>query len=295
MKNKIKIAKSSGFCFGVKRAIELAEKVAEKNGKVYTFGPLIHNPQEVKRLAAEGIKVVEDYSKIKTGIIVLRTHGIEQEIHEKLSKRKNIKVIDATCPFVKRAQEIVKKLSGISDQIVIVGEKTHPEVIALVSYGKGRCVVVEDKKDVKKIKKTPVIHIVSQTTQSPKQFASIVELIAKISKVKIYNTICRATFDRQGSAEKLAKLVDIMIVIGGKNSGNTRRLYQICSQKVKTYHIENVEEIKKSWFNSSNKVGITAGASTPNWIIENIKRRIVDICESGRKDNKQEKRREQRK
>lgn len=295
MKNKIKIAKSSGFCFGVKRAIELAEKVAEKNGKVYTFGPLIHNPQEVKRLAAEGIKVVEDYSKIKTGIIVLRTHGIEQEIHEKLSKRKNIKVIDATCPFVKRAQEIVKKLSGISDQIVIVGEKTHPEVIALVSYGKGRCVVVEDKKDVKKIKKTPVIHIVSQTTQSPKQFASIVELIAKISKVKIYNTICRATFDRQGSAEKLAKLVDIMIVIGGKNSGNTRRLYQICSQKVKTYHIENVEEIKKSWFNSSNKVGITAGASTPNWIIENIKRRIADICESGRKDNKQEKRREQRK
>lgn len=295
MKNKIKIAKSSGFCFGVKRAIELAEKVAGKNGKVYTFGPLIHNPQEVKRLDAEGIKVIEDYSKIKTGIIVLRTHGIEQEIHEKLSKRKNIKVIDATCPFVKRAQEIVKKLSGISDQIVIVGEKTHPEVIALVSYGKGRCVVVEDKKDVKKIKKTPVIHIVSQTTQSPKQFASIVELIAKISKVKIYNTICRATFDRQGSAEKLAKLVDIMIVIGGKNSGNTRRLYQICSQKVKTYHIENVEEIKKSWFNSSNKVGITAGASTPNWIIENIKRRIADICESGRKDNKQEKRREQRK
>jgi len=295
MKNKIKIAKSSGFCFGVKRAIELAEKVAGKNGKVYTFGPLIHNPQEVKRLDAEGIKVIEDYSKIKTGIIVLRTHGIEQEIHEKLSKRKNIKVIDATCPFVKRAQEIVKKLSGISDQIVIVGEKTHPEVIALVSYGKGRCVVVEDKKDVKKIKKTPVIHIVSQTTQSPKQFASIVELIAKISKVKIYNTICRATFDRQGSAEKLAKLVDIMIVIGGKNSGNTRRLYQICSQKVKTYHIENVEEIKKSWFNSSNKVGITAGASTPNWIIENIKRRIEDICELGRKDNKQEKRSEQRK
>ncbi len=295
MKNKIKIAKSSGFCFGVKRAIELAEKVAEKNGKVYTFGPLIHNPQEVKRLDAEGIKVIEDYSKIKTGIIVLRTHGIEQEIHEKLSKRKNIKVIDATCPFVKRAQEIVKKLSGISDQIVIVGEKTHPEVIALVSYGKGRCVVVEDKKDVKKIKKTPVIHIVSQTTQSPKQFASIVELIAKISKVKIYNTICRATFDRQGSAEKLAKLVDIMVVIGGKNSGNTRRLYQICSQKVKTYHIENVEEIKKSWFNNSNKVGITAGASTPNWIIENIKRRIEGICESGRKDNKQEKRSEQRK
>jgi len=289
IRKKIKIAQSSGFCFGVKRAIDLAEKVAGNNKKVYTFGPLIHNPQEVKRLDKEGIKVIEEHSKIRKGILVLRTHGIEQKIHEKLSKRRNIEVIDATCPFVKRAQDIVKKLSYKSEQIVIVGEKTHPEVIALVSYGKGKCVVVEEKKDIKKIRKTDVIHIVSQTTQSPKQFNNIVECISKISKVKIYNTICRATFDRQSAAERLAKSVDIMIVIGGKNSGNTRRLYQICSKIVKTYHIENVEEIKKSWFNNRTMVGITAGASTPNWIIENIKRRIEKICESGRKDKKQEK------
>lgn len=289
MVKKIKIAKSSGFCFGVKRAIDLAEKVASRNKKVYTFGPLIHNPQEVKRLDKEGIKVIEDYSKIKNGILVLRTHGIEQEIHEKLSKKKNIDIIDATCPFVKRAQDIVKKLSCKNEQIIIVGEKTHPEVIALVSYGKGKCVVVEDKKDIKKIRKTDIIHVVSQTTQSPKQFNNIVECISKMSKVKIYNTICRATFDRQSSAEALAKEVEIMIVIGGKNSGNTRRLYQICSKVVKTHHIENVEEIKKSWFNSKSIVGITAGASTPNWIIDNIKRRIEEILKLGRPENKQEK------
>ena len=155
--------------------------------------------------------------------------------------------------------------------------KKHPEVVALVSYGKGKCLVVEDKKDVKNVKKTDIIYIVSQTTQSPKMFEEIVNEISKISQVKVFNTICRATFDRQSAAAKLAKEVDVMIVIGGKNSGNTTRLYQICSNITKTYHIENVDEIETDWFNNIETVGITAGASTPDWIIENIKRRIKEI------------------
>ena len=274
---KITIAKSAGFCFGVKRAIDLAQEIASKNKNVYTFGPLIHNPQEVQRLEKENIKVIEDYSKIEEGILVLRTHGIPLDIYENLSKKENIKIVDAACPFVKKAQDIIKELSKDSEQIVIVGEKKHPEVVALVSYGKGKCLVVEDKKDVENVKKTDIIYIVSQTTQSPKKFEEIVNEISKISQVKVFNTICRATFDRQSAAAKLAKEVDVMIVIGGKNSGNTTRLYQICSNITKTYHIEDVDEIEPAWFDKVESVGITAGASTPDWIIENIKRRIKEI------------------
>ncbi len=275
---EIKVAASSGFCFGVKRAIDLAEKIAETNKEVYTFGPIIHNPQEVGRLEQKNIRVIEDYSKIEKGVLVLRTHGIPLDIYNKLSEKKNIKLIDATCPFVKRAQDIVKELSSDknTEQIVIVGEKAHPEVVAVVSYGNGKCLVVEDKNDVKNVKKTDIIYIVSQTTQSQKKFDEIVEEISKISKVKVFNTICRATFDRQSAAEKLAKEVDVMIVIGGKNSGNTTRLYQICTAITKAYHVENVDEIKKDWFNNVAKVGITAGASTPDWIIESIKKKIEE-------------------
>lgn len=274
---KITIAKSAGFCFGVKRAIDLAQDIASKNSDVYTFGPLIHNPQEVARLEKENIKVIEDYSKIEKGVLVLRTHGIPLDIYENLSKKENIKIVDAACPFVKKAQDIIKELSKDSEQIVIVGEKKHPEVVALVSYGKGKCLVVEDKNDVKNVKKTDIIYIVSQTTQSPKKFEEIVNEISKISQVKVFNTICRATFDRQSAAAKLAKEVNVMIVIGGKNSGNTTRLYQICSNITKTYHIEDVDEIEPAWFDKVESVGITAGASTPDWIIENIKRRIKEI------------------
>ena len=274
---KITIAKSAGFCFGVKRAIDLAQDIASKNKEVYTFGPLIHNPQEVERLEKENIKVVEDFSKIKEGVLVLRTHGIPLDIYEPKENKENIKIVDAACPFVKKAQDIIKELSKDSEQIVIVGEKKHPEVVALVSYGKGKCLVVEDKNDVKKKKKTDIIYIVSQTTQSPKKFEEIVNEISKISQVKVFNTICRATFDRQSAAAKLAKEVNVMIVIGGKNSGNTTRLYQICSNITKTYHIEDVDEIEPAWFDKVESVGITAGASTPDWIIENIKRRIKEI------------------
>ncbi len=276
---KIKVAASSGFCFGVKRAIELAEENAKNNKEVYTFGPLIHNPQEVARLEQKNIKVVEDYSKVSSGVLVFRTHGIPLDIYNKLSENKNIEVIDATCPFVKRVQDIVKELSSDdkNEQIIIIGEKKHPEVSAVVSYGNGKCLVVEDKKDIQNVKKTDIIYVVSQTTQSQKKFDEIVEEISKISKVKVFNTICRATFDRQSAAEKLAKEVDIMIVIGGKNSGNTTRLYQICSAITKAYHIENVDEIEKSWFNNINTVGITAGASTPDWIIEEVKKSLSDF------------------
>ncbi|MDR0800857.1 MAG: 4-hydroxy-3-methylbut-2-enyl diphosphate reductase [Endomicrobium sp.] len=280
-KLKIKIAKNAGFCFGVRRAIDLTEKTADKECKVYTLGPVIHNPQEVKRLEKKGVKTLKDPKKVKSGSIILRTHGIPFSLHKKLEENKNINVIDAACPFVKRAQNTVKQLStdikSKDKTIIVVGEKIHPEVIALVSYGNGRCVVVENVKEARKFKGSGDLNIVSQTTQTPRNFDSIVKVLKKRYKTKVYNTICRATLDRQKAAEKLANNVNLMIVIGGKNSGNTTRLAQICSAKTETYHIETAGSVKEKWFKNINSVGLTAGASTPDWIIKEIEMRIREI------------------
>ena len=273
---KIKIAKSAGFCFGVKRAIDLADKtLREKNRKIYTLGPLIHNPQEIKRLEKKGIKPVTSAGRLKNATLILRTHGIPSGLRKRLECRK-LTLIDAACPFVKRAQEIVKKLAGSEKRIIIVGERTHPEVVALVSYGKGKCVVVENKQDLKKLKLPGEVSVLSQTTQTPENFKGIVSELKHCGvKVSSFDTICRATIDRQSEASSLARKVDVMIVVGGRNSGNTRRLYQICSGYAKTHHIETAGQLKKSWFKGVRKVGITAGASTPDWIVKEVLNKIA--------------------
>jgi 4-hydroxy-3-methylbut-2-enyl diphosphate reductase len=280
-KVRIRIAENAGFCFGVRRAINLTEKTADKESKVYALGPVIHNPQEVKRLEKKGIKILKDPKKVKSGSIILRTHGIPFNLHKRLEENKNINVIDAACPFVKRAQNTVKRLStdikSKDKTIIVVGEKIHPEVVALVSYGNGKCIVVENIKEAQKFRSRGDLNIVSQTTQTPENFNSIVRVLKKRYKTKVYNTICKATLDRQKAAEKLAKSVDLMIVIGGKNSGNTTRLAQICSEKTKTYHIETAYSIKEKWFKNVDSVGITAGASTPDWIIKEIEMRIKEV------------------
>jgi len=272
---EVKTADKAGFCFGVRRAIDLAEKTVTKNHKVYTLGPIIHNPQEVKRLEKKGIKILNTLKKIKDGYVILRTHGIPFKLHQQLEKNKDIVVIDATCPFVKRTQDIVKQLSTDIENynkkiIVVVGERIHPEVVALVSYGNGNCTVIENTNEAQNFKKSGKLNIVSQTTQTPKNFNDIVKILKKNYKVKIFNTICKAALDRQKSAEKLAETVDLMIVIGGKNSGNTTRLAQICSNKTKAYHIETVNDIKERWLLNVNSIGLTAGASTPDWIINEV-------------------------
>jgi 4-hydroxy-3-methylbut-2-en-1-yl diphosphate reductase len=261
---KIKIAKSAGFCFGVRRAIDLADKTVKEKKKIYTLGPLIHNPQEVKRLARKGIKPVKSPGKLKKVTLILRTHGIPSNLRKTLEK-KDLTLVDAACPFVKRAQEIVKKLAGTARQIIIVGEKTHPEVVALVSYGRGKCVVVENKDDLRKTKLADQVSVLSQTTQSPENFVNVISAL-KSSRVKVksFDTICRATIDRQSAARGLAKKADVMIVVGGKNSGNTRRLYQICRRYTEAYHIETAKQLKNNWFKGAKTVGITAGASTPD-------------------------------
>lgn len=269
------IAKSAGFCFGVRRAIDLADKTVRNKKKVYTLGPLIHNPQEVRRLSRKGIKPVKNPGKLKDVTLILRTHGIPSGLRKEL-ERKKLTLVDAACPFVKRAQEIVKKLAGTARQIIIVGEKIHPEVVALVSYGRGKCVVVENIKDLKKIRLSGEVSVVSQTTQTPENFRDIVSALKTAGvKVRSFDTICRATIDRQSEASSLAKKVEVMIVVGGKNSGNTRRLCQICEKFTRTYHIETARQLKKSWFKGKRTAGITAGASTPDWIINEVVKKIA--------------------
>ncbi|MDR2708991.1 MAG: 4-hydroxy-3-methylbut-2-enyl diphosphate reductase [Elusimicrobiota bacterium] len=280
MEIKIQIAKKAGFCFGVKRAVELAQEAVYKYKFVYTFGPLIHNPQEVERLAKMGIKPLKAESasaNIKDGVLLLRTHGISQELHEELFKRKDIVLIDAICPFVKKAQDIVSKLSDTGDTIIIVGEKAHPEVVALRSYGKN-CIVVENVEDVGRIPNLKNVAVVSQTTQTQANFEAIITELKKRAQVKSFNTICKATFERQVEADKIAMQADAMIVVGGRNSGNTTRLAMICEKRVKTYHIESAKDISKDWFKEVRTVGITAGASTPDWVIKEVNEKIEEIC-----------------
>ncbi|MDW8066204.1 MAG: 4-hydroxy-3-methylbut-2-enyl diphosphate reductase [Aquificaceae bacterium] len=275
---EILVAEHAGFCFGVRRAINIAEdalKNLEKAGSIYSIGPLIHNPQEVKRLQEKGLALLEREEDLKENTtVVVRSHGIPpQRERELLSK--GVRILDATCPFVKAVHDAVVKLSKEGYFVVLVGEKNHPEVIGTLGYlqecgGKG--VVVESKEDLKGVLGKERVGIVAQTTQNEQFFKEVVGEIALWSKeVKVINTICNATSERQEDVYKLAPVVDVMIIIGGKNSGNTRRLYEISkSINPRSYHIETPDELKREWFEGAKKVGVTAGASTPDWIIEEV-------------------------
>ena len=285
---KIITAKNSGFCFGVKRAVEIAQKlsssVGEKSGMpIYTNGPIIHNPQVINHLKTRGITTLEksdDAFKLKKGILIIRTHGIKKNFTSHLAP--SLEVVDATCPFVKRAQEIVKKLDTEGRKVIILGDSNHPEVEGLLSYS-DKAIVVKNLKDVKKIPITrnAKIGFLSQTTQSTDTFDEISRYIKKRNpSALIYDTICRTTSERQKEVENISRKCDIMIIVGGKNSANTRRLAEIARKYTKTYHIETAGELSEKWFStglSSHKklnIDVAAGASTPDWIIKDVISRI---------------------
>lgn len=277
-KNKIevRIAADSGFCFGVKRAMEMAYKYAgEKGPDVYSYHEIIHNPQEVKRLENAGAKHTDRIAKIKKGSrAIISAHGVTPE-EEDMLKEKCAGVLDTTCPYVKRIHRIVKKLKEEKYRVVIAGDRDHPEVKGILGYAGAGAVVVSSEAEVKTIKAGEKTGIVSQTTKNKDGFARLacraIERVfeAPNSEVRVFNTICDATRNRQEAAVKLAKKSDIMIVIGGKNSANTVRLYELCREILKfVYHVESPSEIKKEWFRVRRRAGICAGASTPQRLIE---------------------------
>ncbi|MEW6088652.1 MAG: 4-hydroxy-3-methylbut-2-enyl diphosphate reductase [bacterium] len=273
---KIICARSAGFCFGVERAIKLANQAARDNIKVYTLGPLIHNPQEVARLGKKGIVPINDFKKIGNNLVIIRSHGISPEGWGEIKKRK-LKFIDTTCPFVLKAQKLAKELEEEGYFVIVVGEKNHPEIKNIIGYAKGKAVAVGDLKDLKTIPPGEKrIGVISQTTQTLETFIKVINaLLLTYRELKIYNTICQATTERQKEAEMIAKKVDIMLVIGGRNSANTTHLADICRNAgARVYHIEIEDEIKKSWFKGNERIGITAGASTPDWVIKGVVKKL---------------------
>ncbi len=285
---KIIVAPHAGFCFGVERAIELAEESAKytKEGKkVFTYGPLIHNPQEIGRLKTLGINVLENESQLdRDTVLILRSHGIPPQKEREL-KNKGVQIVDATCPYVKAVHEAVVKLVNEGYFIVLVGEKNHPEVLGTWGYlqdAKGEGIIVETLEDLKPALNKTKVGVIAQTTQNEQFFKEVVgELALWVQELKVINTICNATSVRQEEVRELAPKVDIMLIIGGKNSGNTTRLYKIAkSLNPNSYHIETADELKEEWFQNASTVGVSAGASTPKWIIESVLKRLEEIAKT---------------
>ena len=271
----VRIARNSGFCFGVKRAIKIALKTSRENHEVVTLGPIIHNPQMVAKLESENIFKVDNIEQIKGRPTIIRSHGIKKEILEELEKN-NIEIINATCPYVSKTQDYAKSLSEDGYELIILGDRNHPEVKALQSYIDKEVIIVANANELvdKQFKK---VGIISQTTRRVEDLQDLVnKLVSRCHEVRVINTICNATTIRQNSTLALAKESDVMIVVGGKNSSNTKMLAKICESFVKTYHIEVAEEIEKEWLNDKQDIGLTAGASTPDWVIVEVYNKILE-------------------
>lgn len=274
---KVTVAESAGFCFGVKRAVDTVyEQVAGSKVPVYTYGPIIHNEIVVEDLASKGVNVLHglaELRKIKRGVVVIRSHGVAKEVYEAIEKQK-LTCVDATCPFVKKIHGIVEKESKKGRHIVIVGNADHPEVIGIKGWCTGPVDVVETREQVECFLENHNLNvcIVAQTTFNYNKFQELVEILGKTRYDRIVlNTICDATEKRQLEAERIAGEVDAMIVVGGKNSSNTQKLYDICKKECKnTYYIQELVDLDSKPFQSFGHVGITAGASTPNKIIEEV-------------------------
>ncbi len=267
---KVKLASSYGFCFGVKRAIKIAETYENSS----TMGPLIHNQNEISRLKNDyNVGLYNELHEVKEhDTVIIRTHGIPKN-DLKLLKQKDAKVINATCPFVTTPQQIVKKMSAEQYSVLIFGDEEHPEVKGVKSYASDDVHVVESLDELDNIHfKYEKIATVAQTTKKKEVYLQIVNaLILKNKEVRVFNTICDATFENQDAARELSKEVDIMIVIGGKNSSNTKQLYSICLENcASSYLIDSKNELNTQWFKNKTLCGITAGASTPDWIIQEV-------------------------
>ena len=270
------VAKSAGFCFGVKRAVETVYAEVEKGKKIYTFGPIIHNEEVVKDLEEKGVIVLESEEELQNlteGTVIIRSHGIEKRI-QKMIEDKGLECIDATCPFVKRIHRIVEEAGNENKEVVIAGNPGHPEVEGIVGWTEAKTTILESVDEAKQFEKKSDAEIcmVSQTTFNYKKFQDIVEIFEKKGyNGSVVNTICNATEERQTEARKIAASVDVMIVIGGKHSSNTRKLYEICKQECEnTYFIQTLDDLHLDIPKSVRLVGITAGASTPKKIIEEV-------------------------
>lgn len=268
----IRVAQHAGVCFGVKRALEEASKVlAEQDGSIHTLGELIHNPRVVQDLEQQGAHVAHSVDEVKDGTLIIRAHGVAPQVKQ-AAKDAGLHVVDATCPFVKRVQDHARSLYRDGYQVVIVGEAGHPEVEGILGCTDGKACIVSSAQEVEFLDISSRVGVVVQTTQTSKNLREVVDaLLLRAREVRVFDTICSATNERQEAARALAATCDLMLVIGGRNSGNTRRLFQICHDVCPcTYHIEDAREIDPKWVACASNIGITAGASTPQGQIDDV-------------------------
>jgi small subunit ribosomal protein S1 len=277
------VAEHAGFCFGVMRALDIAEDALGDGAPVYSMGPLIHNPQVVRELADRGLTPLDEGARPSGVRVVLRTHGVPPDVVATLRAR-DCDVVDATCPFVKRVHEEVRRLLADAFQVVVVGERDHPEVAAIVGHAGGNAMVIERPEEVLDLPPIGRVGVVAQTTQSPRNFEAVVKALReRAEEIRVCDTICSATERRQQAALEMASRVDLVLVIGGRESGNTRRLAEICAATgVSTRHVETADELRPEWFHCVERLGITAGASTPDWIIEQVIGRAKELSRAGR-------------
>lgn len=274
-KGRLQIEKAAeiGFCTGVRRAINILERTAREFGAVETLGPVVHNQQVIERLAQLGIKVAESLDRVQGNILAISCHGVSPEVLEKVRHR-GLQMVDTTCPFVRKAQMAARRLANAGFSVIIFGEESHPEVQGVLGWAGGKGFATLDVPRFDRL--PPRIGILSQTTQSFSGFARFVAALIQseltpFSELRVINTVCDATRKRQQAALELAKRVDLMLVVGGRNSANTRRLAEICSAAgVESYQIETAAEIDPAWLRDHSRLGVTAGASTPDQSIEEV-------------------------
>jgi 4-hydroxy-3-methylbut-2-enyl diphosphate reductase len=279
---RIEKASRTGFCFGVKRAINLLEQVAREQGGVETLGAVVHNQQVLQKLADIGVKIVDNINAIEGDTIVTSSHGVSPDLEEALRAR-NINVISTTCPFVRRAQVAAHRLAEAGFFVIVYGNAEHPEVKGILGWAQGRGLATLDEKAVAALDPIPRrLGILSQTTQVPALFIRFAKRVIDLgltqdAEIRIIDTICHDIPDRQAAALELARRADLMLVVGGRSSANTNRLAELCAQVIETHHIETAAEIKPEWLKGKKLIGVTAGASTAEESVDEVMKRLEEM------------------
>ena len=282
MKRRLEIIRSphAGYCFGVKRAMRLIEQgIEQPDGVIYTLGDIIHNPPEVARLKAKGIEPVTSLDEVPRGAtLVLRAHGVHPDLIRE-AERRGIRVLDATCPFVQRSQHFVKQFVEESRRAIIIGDRGHPEVKSIAGHAGDDVIIVKTTAEAEGLNPLERAGVVIQTTFSRREADRIIEALeAKVADIRVHDTICQATEARLEATLALAKRVDLMLVVGGRNSSNTNGLYQMCLDAgVPAKFVETADEIDPAWFAEVHRVGLTTGTSTPDWIIDEVIARLEEL------------------
>ena len=276
---QVLLARENGFCFGVKKAVELTEAAAETGKAVHNLGQVVHNPTISARLEARGVKVIKDVAQADSGVVVIRAHGVPPEVRAEI-EAKGLECVDATCSLVLRAQRFTKQLADEGYAVIILGTADHPEVVGLRAFAGTDHRVVETKEEWERLPKMKKAGVVSQSTQPPWAFTALVGHVATIAQeMKVFNTVCPVTVKRQHAATELAQQVNTILVVGGKNSANTRELVNLAKMQGRNaFHIEEPSEVRKEWFEGENVVGLIGGCSTPMDTLLEVKQRVEALA-----------------